>query len=133
MNTNKIPKSKKNTGRRGVKYVLSSLSLISVIGLWQHFANNDAITAAKATANDAQTSNNQIQFHPLPTLMTVQAYQQVNANPPTSSASSSQLREVTAPTAQPTSAPRIMLQHVTINNSGSGSLPSPVTRSGSSR
>ena len=132
MNTTKAPQSKKKKSHGGVKYVLSSLSLISVIGMWQHFANNDSLKAAKAAADDAQTSNNQIQFQPLPTLIAVQTYQQGSTNQATGNTISSQLREATAPTAQPKAAPIITFKNVTINNSGSGSSASPVTRSGSS-
>lgn len=133
MITNRKPQTKKKKSYAGVKYVLSSLSLISVIGLWQHFANNDALKSATAAANDANQSNNLIQFQPLPTLMSVQTYQQGSAIQTMGNTAASPLREVTAPTAHPKTQPRITLNHVTINNSGSGSAFSPLTRSGSSR
>ncbi|OJX39642.1 MAG: hypothetical protein BGO78_05130 [Chloroflexi bacterium 44-23] len=133
MNKIKTPQSKKKKGHGGMKYVLSSLSLISVIGFWQHFANNDGLKAAKAAADDAQASNNQIQFNPLPTLMVVQTYQQRSTSQATGNTSGLQLREATAPTAQPVTKPIITFKNVSVNNSGSGSSSSsPVTRSGSS-
>ena len=68
---NSIPQKKKNT-HGGMKYILSTVSLISVVGLWQQFSNNDAVKAAKTNNTPLEPVDNQIRFQPLPTLMPVQ-------------------------------------------------------------
>ena len=56
------PKSRrKRQSHGGVKYVLTSLSIISTMGLWQHFSNKDA-NPADQTANSNNDSTSQVKF-----------------------------------------------------------------------
>jgi len=128
------PQKKKNS-HGGMKYILSTVSLISVVGLWQQFSNNDAVKAAKTNNTPLEPVDNQIRFQPLPTLMPVQIAGLTSASGTLSNQNigSSGLRQVTAPTLQPRTQAPITLQQVIINNPGSGSNGGPVTRTGSSR
>lgn len=131
------PKSRrKRQSHGGVKYVLTSLSIISTMGLWQHFSNKDALPADQS-ANSNNDSSSQVNlFQPLPTVINpsdstngsvnAQNAQNINTN-------SSGLREVTAPTKQPTAQPRIGIQQIIINSPGGGSGGGIIARTGSSR
>ena len=132
------PKSKrKRHSHGGVKYVLTSLSIISTMGLWQHFSNKDA-NPADQTANSNNDLNSQVNlFQPLPTVksasnstngsVNAQNTQNINTN-------SSGLREVTAPTKVPTAQPRIGIQQIIVNSPGGGSGGGGIiARTGSSR
>jgi hypothetical protein len=132
------PKSKrKRQSHGGVKYVLTSLSIISTMGLWQHFSNKEALPADQAsnTNNDSMSQVNL--FQPLPTVINpseftnrsgdLQNAQNINSD------SSSGLRQVIAPTKQPTAQPRIGIQQVIINSPGGASGGGTIARTGSSR
>jgi len=129
-----IPQKKKKT-HGGMKYILSTVSLISVVGMWQQFSSNDAVKAAKTNNTALEPVDNQIQFRPLPTLIPVQINGLVNESATSSNQNigSAGLRQVTAPTLQPRTQAPITLQQVIINNPGSSSNGGPVTRTGSSR
>jgi hypothetical protein len=131
------PKSRrKRQSHGGVKYLLTSLSIISTMGLWQHFSNKDASSADQAV-NPNNDSVSQVNlFQPLPTVINpsdlssgsggIQTNQNTNIN-------SSALRQVTAPTKQPTAQPRIGIQQIIVNSPGGGSGGGVVARTGSSR
>lgn len=126
------PKKKRNN-HVGIKYVLTSFSLISTIGLWQFFSNNDVLKEVLAANSETDPVNNQIQFQPLPTLATIASG---TINKDSSSpviVNNSDLREVTAPTPQPVVQPRIAIQQVIINNPVNSSNGNTITRTGSSR
>jgi len=125
---------KKRSKNGGIKYILSTVSLISVVGMWQHFSNNDAVKAAEQNNTDLEPVNNQIRFQPLPTLMPVQITGVTSASGTLSdqNVGSTGLRQVTAPTLQPRTQAPITLQQVIINNAVSGSNGGSVTRTGSS-
>jgi hypothetical protein len=126
---------KKKSKHGGIKYILSTVSLISVVGLWQQFSNNDAVKAAKQNNTALEPVDNQIRFQPLPTLMPIQINGLTNASGILSDQNigSTGLRQATAPTMQPRTQAPITLQQVIINNPGTGSNNGPVTRTGSSR
>ena len=129
-----IPQKKKKA-HGGMKYILSTVSLISVVGLWQQFSNKDAVKAENTNNTALEPVDNQIYFQPLPTLMPVQISGLASASDTLSNQNiaSTGLREVTAPTLQPRTQAPITLQQVIINNPGTGSNGGPVTRTGSSR
>ena len=131
----KSNQQKKKTTHGGIKYILSTVSLISVVGMWQHFSNNDALQAAKQNKTALEPVNNQIRFQPLPTLMSVQISGSTSGtgNMADQNNGSTSLRQVTAPTVQPRTQAPITLQQVIINNSGAGSNNGPITSTGSSR
>lgn len=131
----KSNQQKKKTSHGGIKYILSTVSLISVVGMWQHFSNNDAIQAAKQNKTALEPVNNQIRFQPLPTLMPVQnaVFTSASGTLSDQNVDSAGLRQVTAPTVQPRTQAPITLQQVVINNPGAGSNNGPITSTGSSR
>jgi hypothetical protein len=126
---------KKKSKHGGIKYILSTVSLISVVGLWQQFSNNDVVKSAKQNNTALEPVDNQIRFQPLPTLMPVQnaVFTSPSGTLSDQNVDSSGLRQVTAPTLQPRTQAPITLQQVIINNPGTGSNNGPVTRTGSSR
>ena len=129
---NPKPKKKRNN-HVGIKYVLTSFSLISTIGLWQFFSNNDVLKEVLAANSETDPVNNQIQFQPLPTLATIASGTINKDSSSPVSVNNSDLREVTAPTSQPVVQPRIAIQQVIINNPVNSSNGNTITRTGSSR
>jgi hypothetical protein len=128
---NSKPKKKRNRFV-GAKYVLTSISLISTIGLWQFFSNKDSLT--EFLPSDFETElNNNIQFQAMPTLVPLSPGNVTNSGNVSSIVNNSGLREVTAPTLQPQSQPRIAIQQVIINNPVNNSNGGTITRTGSSR
>ena len=134
MQTVKPNPQKKKNSHGGIKYILSTVSLISVVGLWQHFSNNEAVKAANQNNTNLEPVDNQIRFQPLPTLVPVQNAGLTSASGTLSdqNVGSSGLRQVTAPTLQPRTQAPITLQQVIVNNAVTGSNGGPVTRTGSS-
>lgn len=122
---------KKKKSHTSVKYILSSISLISTVAFWQHFSNNDVVKSADAGKTNLEPVDQLLQFQPLPTLMSVQIGSGSGGIQSGQNNDAITLREVTAPTMQPRSKPPITLQQVFINNGSNSS--NTITRTGSSR
>lgn len=133
MQTVKSNSKKKKRGHDGVKYILASLSLITSIGLWQHFSNKDGLAFAQTVKVDVKPENDLIHFQPLPTLVPVLLSGSAGQVQPPQLVNDNGLRQVTAPTKAPVVQPRIGLQQIIISNSATGINNEPITRTGSSK
>lgn len=127
-------RKRKKKNHAGVKYMLTSLSIVATIGLWQHFSNKDDLAAVVNANAQADSSNKLIQFQPLPTLVPAQSANTLSGSGSSGSSENADgLRVVTAPTQQPVNQPRITMQQIVINNNSGATGSSPTIRTGSSR
>jgi hypothetical protein len=135
--------NKKKNDLNGVKYFLMTLSLAATIGLWNLFSNK--INGEAAAANPAANPPPQTApvamggFPPLPTLVPMKSVSSMAAIAPSSSKSSTTLRQVNIPTPQPTlQNARPVFEQVIVNSSsnnsgGGGGGGGPVAKTGSSK
>ena len=129
---------------KGVKYLFASASLVTAIGLWNHFSSQAALQEQALQKNepDPQVSYVQkLEFPPLPTLVpgyedqaSVLYQQPEQLDYSNDQNSTGQLREALRPTPEAIPNPQVTINQVIIGQSG-GNTPSnpPVNNTGSSK
>ncbi|MAT41864.1 MAG: hypothetical protein CL609_05950 [Anaerolineaceae bacterium] len=136
--------SKVNQKNNGVKYLITSVSLVAVLGLWNQFSSSDQLAQEVSKKNTPEPQVNtgyDLNLPPIPTV--VPKYYdplKVSSNGVQDQVNQGQLRQVGIPTIQPKSTPPITIQQVIIsqpggNNSGSNNntvVNPPVNNTGSS-
>lgn len=136
---------KTNPKTNGVKYLITSVSLVAVLGLWNQFSSSDSLAQEVSKKNIPEPQVNtgyDLNLPPIPTV--VPKYYdplRVSSDAVQDQVNQGQLRQIGIPTMQPKSTPPITIQQVIIsqpggNNSGSNNntvVNPPVNNTGSSK
>ncbi len=143
MTTARQPQKNK-TGQKhsGLKYVITTVSIVTAIGLWNQFASRDQLITAANDKNSPEPVVNTVQgfeFSPIPTV--VPAYQsQADAFIADNESRTDSLRQVNIPTMVPGENPQVKIEQVIISNpsvntsnNNNNTFVPPVNRTGSSR
>lgn len=144
-NPQKQRPQKINSKNNGVKYLITSVSLVAVLGLWNQFSSNDQLAQeiSKKTPLEPQVNTGfDLNLPPIPTV--VPKYNdplRFSSEVIPDQFNQKQLRQVGIPTFQPRSTPQITIQQVIINQPGVSNAGSnnntvvnpPVNNTGSSK
>jgi hypothetical protein len=122
----------------GIKYLITSVAIAAVLGLWNYFAKGESVKSLASEESPPkpieESANYRIEFPPLPTLIPVKMENsQQDFSVPSETTS---LREILSPTPAPTEQVDITIQTIIIEQTSPGGgleAGQPVIETGSSK